>query len=234
MKAASIHGFKKSGKTKLCIELLKELRARGLQPAAMKCSSHQLMHLSDTDTGQMLDICGNVAAAFGGESSLMRRGQPDAAHIFKTLQSELVVMEGGRSIFWLPRIVILRTPEDARELIQGITLATWGSVRAEGIPAVERIEDLADLMLERGFALPGLDCGLCGRDSCHALAREIVAGDAAPEDCLASSPKLQIRVDGQLLPMNGFVQRIFVGALHGMLKECKGYGPGHLEITIDQ
>ncbi len=234
MKAASIHGYKKSGKTKLCIDLLKELRARGLQPAAMKCSNHQRMHLSDTDTGQMLEICDTVAAAFGEESSLMRRCKPDAAHMFKALQNELVIMEGGRSIFWLPRIVILRTPEDAQELIQGITLATWGPVRTEGIAAVERIEDLADLVLERGFALPGLDCALCGRESCHALAQEIVAGEAAPEDCLASSPKLQIRVNGQLLAMNGFVQRIFIGALHGMLKECKGYGPGHLEITIDQ
>lgn len=234
MKAASVHGFKKSGKTKLCIDLLKELRQRGLHPAAMKCSNHQQMHVSDTDTGQMLDVCDTVGAAFGGESSLMQRGRPDPAHLFKTLQNELVIMEGGRSIFWLPRIVILRTPADADELLQGITLATWGPVKVAGVPAVERIEDLADLVLERGFALPGLDCGLCGRENCHGLAREIVAGTAAATDCPASAPKLEIRVNGRLLAMNGFVQRIFTGALTGMLKECKGYGPGRLEISLDQ
>ncbi len=227
-------GLKNPEKQNFALTFSRNCAAADCIRQPLKSSNHKQMHLSDTDTGQMLEVCDTVAAAFGEESSLMRRGKPDHAHMFKSLQSDLVIMEGGRSLFWLPRIVILRTLDDAELLLQGITLATWGPVRVAGIPAVERIEDLADLVLERGFALPGLDCGLCGRESCHELAREIVSGTAEPKDCLASTPKLEIRVDGQLLAMNGFVQRIFMGALTGMLKECKGYGPGRLEISVDQ
>jgi Na+-translocating ferredoxin:NAD+ oxidoreductase RNF subunit RnfB len=32
-------------------------------------------------------------------------------------------------------------------------------------------------------SLPGIDCGACGAPSCHALAEDIVKGNASLQDC---------------------------------------------------
>ena len=47
----------------------------------------------------------------------------------------------------------------------------------EAMQKVQRIEQIAE-----GF--PGLDCGACGAPSCHALAEDIVRGNANRTDCL--------------------------------------------------
>ena len=33
-------------------------------------------------------------------------------------------------------------------------------------------------------SLPGLDCGCCGAPNCHALAEDIVRGNASKSDCV--------------------------------------------------
>jgi Na+-translocating ferredoxin:NAD+ oxidoreductase RNF subunit RnfB len=42
---------------------------------------------------------------------------------------------------------------------------------------LEQIEEIA-------ARLPGLDCGSCGSPSCHAMAEDIVRGDAKEMDCI--------------------------------------------------
>ncbi|MBQ9007280.1 MAG: hypothetical protein IJ092_13070, partial [Atopobiaceae bacterium] len=58
----------------------------------------------------------------------------------------------------------------------------------------ESMRMMADIKKLRS-QLPGIDCGACGAPSCHALAEDIVKGNASIEDCKIRE-KRGDRVDG--------------------------------------
>ena len=97
---------------------------------------------------------------------------------------------------------------------------------------VASVEELADLVLAKGFVLPGLDCGGCGRKSCGALGADILAGRASPEECVSAHPPLSVSIGDRPLSVNPFVARVLASGIRGLLTELKGYGPGPLTIRI--
>ncbi|NHZ45348.1 (Fe-S)-binding protein, partial [Nitratidesulfovibrio liaohensis] len=111
--------------------------------------------------------------------------------------------------------------------------ATFGGVGAEGLPRFDSssVDALAELVAERGFVLPGLDCGACGQQDCAGFARMVVAHQAVPDDCCSVDGPLSVTVNGHQLGLNPFVARIVSGSLKGMLAELKGYSPG-AEVVI--
>ena len=46
--------------------------------------------------------------------------------------------------------------------------------------AIQKMSEIEDIYKE----LPHLDCGSCGAPNCHALAADIVEGEAEKRDCL--------------------------------------------------
>ena len=127
----------------------------------------------------------------------------------------------------------LGADEDESVLDRGLALATWGAGSLPGVPQASSVAELATVAESRAFTLPGLDCGACGRDSCHELAREIVAGTAQTKDCAAMDAKLVVRVGGQRLALNPFVDRLVAGTIRGLLTELKGNVPGQrVEIVL--
>lgn len=235
LKAISIVGFKKSGKTGLVLELIRSLRARGLRVGAAKFSHHEL-DAPDTDTARMTQA-GASTVGLGGSGAAVfwpeRRFLPD---LIPLLGADVLIVEGGKSLGWLPRVLCLRDPVEAADLTPDLALAVWGKVPAPsgfGLPVLTDVEALADLVLDRGFALPGLDCSACGRESCAALAGEIVAGRAGSADCLAGQGGLRITVNGVPLGLGPFVERVAASTIRGLLAELKGYAPGRVDITLD-
>jgi len=63
--------------------------------------------------------------------------------------------------------------KDFFENIEGLSIES----RAEAIKRMTHVEEIYK-------TLPHLDCGSCGAPNCHALAEDIVAGEATVEDCL--------------------------------------------------
>ncbi|MEI3478150.1 MAG: hypothetical protein V8Q84_02535 [Bilophila sp.] len=94
------------------------------------------------------------------------------------LDADILLVEGGKAIGWLPRILCLRTtpelltalPEGCKALRPELALATYGDNTLSGLPSftAEDLDALADLIVERAFLLPGLDCGACGEGDCAA------------------------------------------------------------------
>ena len=70
MKGVQILGYKKSGKTSLCVDLLTVLARRGLTLAALKCTHNPGLDKEDTDTDRFLPHCRVVGALAGGESAV--------------------------------------------------------------------------------------------------------------------------------------------------------------------
>ncbi|NLW81644.1 MAG: molybdopterin-guanine dinucleotide biosynthesis protein MobB [Desulfovibrionales bacterium] len=232
-KAVSVVGFKKSGKTTLVLELARELSRLGRKVAAVKFTEHGL-DMNGTDTARFAQECVCVAGMGSRQTSLCWNASRPLQDVLPLLGADVVLVEGGKSLTWLPRIVVLGADEDEASLDRGLALASWGTGELAGVRPAASIAELASLVDARGFTLPGLDCGACGRESCHALAQEIVAGKADTHACLAMQPKLSVRIGGRQLSLNPFIDRMVTSTLRGLLTELKGNVPGQrVEITLD-
>lgn len=237
MKGVQILGFKKSGKTTLCEALLARFARKGLAACALKCTHNPGLDKEGTDTDRFLPHCRAVGAIAGGESAVFWQGRRDLADMVSLLAGDVLVMEGGREHALAPRVLVLREPAEAETLSDpGLVLAVFGPVAAPGLPHVPHITDdveaLAELVLERGFVLPGLDCGACGRPDCGGLAADILAGRATQADCATRAAAMTVTVDGRPLPLNPFVERILRSGIRGLLAELKGFSPGPVTIRI--
>jgi molybdopterin-guanine dinucleotide biosynthesis protein B len=234
MKGVQILGFKKSGKTTLCEALLGRLADMGLAPCALKCTHNPGLDKEDTDTDRFLPYCRTVGAIAGKESALYWNDPRKISDMVAMLDGDALVMEGGREHGVAPRVLVLHDAAEAPKLSEpGLVLGVFGPVRVPGLPHIETVEELAALVLEKGFVLPGLDCGGCGRESCGELVADILAGRATPGDCAAAKANMTVTVGGRPLSLNPFVARILVSGIQGLLTELKGFGPGPIDIHIE-
>ena len=230
-KALSLVGYKKSGKTTLMVELIKELRNRGLKVSGAKFSDHSFDR-GNADTGKISRETVDMAGLSESQTFFNWSRKKYLPDLLPLMDGDVLLVEGGKKLGWLPRVLLLKSPEEAAQLDNGLALATWGEVRTDYLPHITSVSGLADLFLDRGFMLPGLDCGSCGHETCAQLAGRILSGAAFPANCSARHNSLEIRVNDQELGMNSFVERIITRSILGMLSELKGYSPGRVEIKI--
>lgn len=233
MRAISIAGFKNSGKTTLTSLLAAALERRGLSVSIAKRTHHRL-DKPDTDTAKLC-APGRIVAGFSEtETALFWGGARQLPDMLPLLQADILLVEGGKSRDWLPRVLCARDPSEGEALNRGLALASYGRVPVPGLPhfTESTIDDLAALAAERAFMLPGLDCGACGYEGCLGLARAIVAGAAAVGDCRALDAPTAVTINGQPLGLNPFTAKVLGGAIRGMLREMKGVAPGDVEIRL--
>ncbi len=233
MKAIQIVGYKKSGKTALALALAAALKARGHAVSAVKFTHNPSLDKADTDTGRLGAVCKAVAACTPSESAVFWSNPRSLHEMLPLLDAEVLVVEGGKELACMPRILVLRDPAEAAELGADLAAATFGPVTIPGVWAVSEVEEVADLVLTRGFLLPNLNCGACGEPSCAAMAARIVAGGAVPDDCTSGGGLLRITVNGVPLAANPFVGRIISAGITAMLAQLKGFAPGRIEIGLD-
>ncbi|MGL1862092.1 MAG: molybdopterin-guanine dinucleotide biosynthesis protein MobB [Pseudodesulfovibrio sp.] len=234
MKAVSIIGPKNSGKTTLGLKLAEHFKNQGLTVAAAKFSHHGL-DWQDTDTAKYAKIC-NAVAGLGPDETFVhwtdRRFLPD---ILPLLTADVLIVEGGKSLGYLPRILCLNgdLSDGTDWLVPDLAIATYGEKEIEGVPALDSIEALADVVLEKGFFLPGMDCETCGRPDCRTLAAEIVKGTITTKACLALHNSIEVNINGASIGMKPFVEDLIAASIREMLRTLKGYSPGKATITLD-
>ncbi|MFZ5426054.1 MAG: molybdopterin-guanine dinucleotide biosynthesis protein MobB [Thermodesulfobacteriota bacterium] len=235
MRAVNIVGFKNTGKTTLCLSVIEELKRLGLDPAALKFTHQDGLDKNGTDTARLLEASGAAAAIGGCETAVFWKQRRFMADILPMLGREMLVVEGGKALGVMPRVVIAAGAAEARELGAGeggLAIAVHGPEGVDAVPAVTDPAELAGIIASRAFLLPGLDCGGCGRNDCRELAVEIVAGKASPSDCVAAGGDISVETGGVPLPLNPFVARILKAGIQAMLGELKGYAPGETTIRL--
>ncbi len=230
-KAIAIIGYKNSGKTALAEALGQELDRRDIPCAFAKFSSHGFDR-ENTDTERLSRLCSPVLGFAPHESTTSWSGAMKLADLAYLARDKFLIVEGGKSQTTLPRIILSQSRQEVEELDNGLALATWKGPSLGHIPTLEDISRLADTAMEKGFLLPGLDCGTCNRPDCLHLAREIVAEQATTGDCAASRAELEICVNGNKIPLNGFLNDMISGSILGMLSPLKGFGAGEIDIRI--
>lgn len=234
MKAVSIVGPKNSGKTTLGLKLAEHFKSQGLTVAAAKFSHHGL-DWQDSDTAKYAEHCDAVAGLGPSETFVHwtdRRFLPD---ILPLLKADVLLVEGGKSLGYLPRILCLNGDlSDGTEwLIPELAIGSYGDETVEGVTAMDSIEDLANTILAKGFFLPGMDCETCGRPDCMTLAKEIVRGATNTKACLAMHNSISLDINGAPVGMKDFVEDIISASIREMVRTLKGYSPGKATIKLD-
>ena len=233
MKAVGIVGYKKSGKTNLSIKLCQELRKRGHSVAMMKHSNSSLLPTS-VDSTEMTACAGQGAVISDSETVLSFARGIQLEEVLSHFKADFAIIEGFKDEKTYPKIVCLRDETEAKSLFDGLQVCVVGSGEDLVVPLLKNIEEITDLVLEKAFKLPRLDCGACGFDSCYELAQTIVKGDRSIDDCVSLHPKATVRIKGEIIPLNPFTSSLVTNTIRGMLSSLKGVGDGPIEIVIQE
>jgi len=249
LRVVGIIGYKNSGKTTLTSALVRELIERGHEVAVVKHLSHHV-DLPEKDTAVLGSVAGQVGFISPQASGVFWKKQLSLEDVIPYLEADIILVEGFKTEKTFPKVVCLRgKPDDERGrwegLFDGLAICAVASseIVAEmslpwldeiGIPLFDRdaVDKVADLVERKAFKLPDLDCGGCGHERCYDLAREIVAGNGSPEDCVSLKPGTEVRVDGQRVPMNPFISGMMRSTILGMLSSLKGFKRGKIEIKL--
>jgi len=241
MKVIGITGYKKSGKTTLTLKLSDELTKRGYKVAVVKHIDEDL-DLANSDTSKYKEVLTQVAAITPEESVIFLKNKKNLEEIIKYFETDIILIEGFKREKTFPKIVCLREESEKAELFDGLQLCTAGFVSNELNPKLhdfdilkdEDIKKIANIVIEKSFKLPNLNCGECGYQDCYGLAREIVKGNKTLDDCPSLEPSTLVKVDGKIISMNPFISKIVKNTIIGLLSSLKGFIKGDIEIKIKQ
>lgn len=241
MRVIGIIGYKKSGKTTLILKLSEELIKRGFKIAVVKHVSKDL-DLIISDTSKYQKIVPQIAAISPKEAVIFLKNKKNLEEIIKYFEADIVLIEGFKKEKSFPKIVCLREESEKTELFDGLQLATADFVFKEtkeklcdfNILNDEDIKKIAELIINRSFKLPNLNCGECGYQDCYSLAREIVKENKTINDCPSLEPSISVKVNGKTMSINPFIAKITENTITGLLSSLKGFNRGDIEIKIKQ
>ena len=244
LKVVGVIGYQNSGKTTLTRALAHELTSRGHQVAVIKHLSHHL-DLPGKDTailGEVVDQVGFISPQGSGVFWTKSLSLEDA---IPYLEADIILVEGFKAEKTFPKIACLRGRSDDMDLFDGLAICAVGpadQLERLDVPSFgglrtpllgrDDVGKIADLVAQKGFKLPSLDCGACGYERCYDMARDVVAGAASVEDCISLQPSTEVTIDGRVMPINPFISSIVRGTILGLLSSLKGFRKGKIEISI--
>jgi len=228
MKAIGIVGYKGSGKTRLGIGLSEELRRRGYTVAIVKHVQGSL-DIPDKDTDLYRKHSDQLVAISEEGRTEFFKGKPNFEEALDSLDADFIIVESFKEKKNFPKILCLREKDEEKELSDGLEIALVGKGRFD---PDRDILTIADLVVEKAFKLPILDCGDCGFDSCYELAREILKGKRRVSDCTHLGGDVQVWLAGEPMELNPFVSDILRKTIKGFLSALKGFRKGKIRIKI--
>jgi len=250
LRAVGIIGYKKSGKTSLLVNLARELTARGRTVSSVKHVSCDL-DLPETDTALHRKFAHQAAAISPKESAIFFRESMNLEEMLNYLKADLILIEGFKKEKTFPKIVCLRPNDDPETLLDGLEICVVSTYSDDQVTSLtpplvrgvsgdvpvlnpERdISRIADLVEEKAFKLPNLNCGACGYKTCYELALQIVKGAKTMDDCRSLNANVKIKIDDRIVPTKPFISDLVRNTITGLLSSLKGYRKGKIEIKIE-
>jgi molybdopterin-guanine dinucleotide biosynthesis protein B len=236
-RVVAIVGYKGSGKTQVIEALTRELTARGYRVGTVK-------HVADLgfsidregrDTWRHAKAGADVVICLASkEFARIEKRRVEFGELAEELRGQdFFLLEGFRELQNVARIAVLRSPEEAGELINEFTIACVGT-SVENFPSFSpsQASRLTDLVEEKAFPLlPELDCQRCGFNSCADFKRAVVSGSARWNGCASLTELAKLHVNGRRVHLNPFVQDLVARLVQALAASLKG-GEGK-RITIE-
>jgi len=231
MKCVGIVGCSEKNETLLMLNMSNELERRKYKVAlvefftSLKGSPEKKADIPN-DYSHTVVNCFPDRTTFSFEKSMFLDG------ILALVDADYVLIKGFTEDNSYPRIVIMDENRKEKDCSNGLEIAGYGMEHTSCFPVTQNITQLIDIIEEKSFKLPNLNCEACGFDNCYAFAKEIVKGNRKSEDCISLNPKVAIEIDGVPLPMNPFISGIVEKTIRALLSSFKGYKKGGIKISI--
>ena len=226
-----VAGYSNTGKTGLVQALVGKLSEEGIRIATVKHAPGAALFPPEKDTTRHLEAGAALALALSDGQMVAYLGEGgdlDRALVAveRMASPDVILVEGFKGSD-LPKIVL-------GEAEVGGEIVARGDDSEELLPkAFDHI--MNGIQVERVLAdLPGLDCRKCGRSSCLEMAEAVVGGKAEVSDCTSlHTGRTRITVNGEPIPVGGFVDEIVANTIEGMVSALKGgEHPETVEIIV--
>lgn len=154
---AAVSGVKNSGKTTLMEKLIRELRSRGLQVAAIKHDGHDFtpdVPGTDSDRYGQAGACG-YAIYSPQRYQLVRQARMDERDFFAVFpEADVILLEGFKDSSY-PKLEVVRAGNSDAPVCDPATLLAVCSdlpIAVDSVPTLglEDVEQMADLILRAG------------------------------------------------------------------------------------
>lgn len=252
MRAFSVVGITKSGKTTTIEQIIRELKKRSFSVGTIKDIHYQNFTIDKegTNTYRHMAAGSELVAARGyNETDILYPAMLPIEDLLKLYVQDYVAMEGV-SDYNVPIILCAHNLNDIKKHMEseyfGRVFAISGVLSNikqdcfEGIPIINAINDifsLADIIQDKVFEiLPDFSpqcCTKCGF-GCRELCSRILKGISKRSDCRISKTKIILKVGGKKISMVPFVQNILTDSLIALIQNLKGYKKGEkIEITLN-
>jgi molybdopterin-guanine dinucleotide biosynthesis protein B len=210
MRIVAIVGFSESGKTRLIVRLIEELKGRGHGVSAVKRCSHRFS--LDTEGKDTADFTGAGADGVAmvspqGWAALGRPAFVDARSLAARLfpDADVVLIEGGKDETGMPKIEVLRA---------GVSEVL-----------VSRPKELLAVVSDR--PLPdGVPVPVFKPDDAPRIADLILSLEEA------DMSDIMLTVDGREVNMNPFVRTFIERTVLGMVTSLSGIDPEPKKISL--
>jgi len=210
MKIVAVVGFSESGKTRLIVRLIQELKGRGVRVAAVKRCSHGFsLDTEGKDTADFSSAGADGVAMVSpdGWAALGSTQAVDASPLARRLfpEADVVLIEGGKDVRGTPKIEVLRA----------------GHSEAPATPPDELIAIVTD-----GPRPPGAAAPFFGPDDISGISDFILSLEEA------KMADITLEVDGQEIAMNPFVRTFIERTVLGMITSLGGVDPEPKRISL--
>jgi molybdopterin-guanine dinucleotide biosynthesis protein B len=210
MRIVSVVGFSESGKTRLVVRLIQELKGRGLRVAAVKRCSHGFsLDTEGKDTADFSKAGAEGVAMISpdGWAALGNAPEVEASRLARRLFPEagVVLIEGGKDLRGTSKIEVLRA----------------GHAEAPGTPPAELIAVVTDGPRPGGASVP-----VFSPDDVSGIADFILSLEEA------KMADIMLEVDGREVNLNPFVRTFIERTVVGMITSLSGIDPEPKRISL--
>lgn len=210
MKTVAVVGLSESGKTRLIVRLIGELKRRGVRTCALKRCAHGFSLDTagkDTDDFSRAGADGVGMLSPEGWAAMGREPSADALRLAGRVfpDADVLLVEGGKDVPGLRKIEVLRA---------GVSEAP---VSRPG----ELLALVSDAPLPDGVAVP-----VFGPDDASPLCDLILTLEEA------NMADITLEVDGREVNLNPFVRTIFERTVLGMVTSLGGVDPEPKRISL--
>jgi len=249
LKVFSVAGYHHTGKTRVVVGLLNELKNRGFKVTSIKDihSDKFTMEKKGSNSWKHAQASGDTVIARGiSETYQIWNRHLSLNEMLAHFYSDYVIVEGMKSAA-LPRIICAEEEKQLDELIDGTVFAISGKYADDHkefkglrvFKSIEHIKELTDLVIEKVFPVlpfPKLECcGECGM-SCRDMVSGILAGHNSREDCKTDrNLDIEIKIAGKDIDIVPYVQNTLKDVIKAYVKNLKGYHEGDsIDIKIKE
>jgi molybdopterin-guanine dinucleotide biosynthesis protein B len=210
MKAVAIIGASDTGKTRLAVALVEELNRRGLKGGVLKKAGHEIeLDTKGKDSWRFIEAGARSTAVLTDEKLFLikKRGPGDTLleiALDKFLDVDLLLVEGGKRENAFKKILRVKDGRDQNLMSPPDDLIA--------IVSGELFPSSSPVFLS---------------DEVHRLTDFLLAKLQPVE------PQIKLRVDGRIVPLNQFVQRLFAETIRGMFKALKKVPENPEEIILE-